>query len=287
VAVVLGSSSVVLGDVQPGATMTVRLPVRANPFGASLADQIVGASFDNSTEAGVRRSTRYSMVQQLTYDPMGMFNNSLPGDRAVILAFGREQVLDVRIGDVAPRRNGNTLYYVPVDIEIEGQVTFSSDLIRTAVVDGDAQFFSKDGEFLQLGAGTATMSYRPIPFVGSFTIGAVRISLGTGGNGVPAAGEEIEPLDEIPETCTDVTNSLPAGCVPRRDDFLPEVEVFDIVRSAWARLPHMRDSRGYTLANPERYVDPATGQLLVRFVNDAPDSQVGFGFQVALEGVIE
>ena len=31
----------------------------------------------------------------------------------------------------------------------------------------------------------------------------------------------------------------------------------------------------------------ATGQLLVRFVNEAPDSQVGFGFQVALEGVVE
>jgi hypothetical protein len=286
VAVVLGSSSVVLGDVQPGATITVRLPVRDNAFGASLADQIVGASFDNSTEEGVRRSTRYSMVQQLTYDPMG-FNSSLPGDRAVILAFGRDQILDVRIGDIVPRRHGNTLYYVPVDIGIEGQVTFSSDLIRSTVVDSDAQFFERNEVFLSMGAGTATMSYRPLPFVGTFTISNVRLALGSGGNGVPATGDEIEPLDEIPETCTDLNNKLPEGCVPRRDDFLPEVDVFDLVAGEWARLPQMKDSRGYTLADPERYIDPATGQLLVRFVNEAPDSQVGFGLQVALEGVVE
>jgi hypothetical protein len=286
VAVVLGSSSVVLGDVQPGATVNVRLPVRDNPFGASLADQIVGASFDNSNEEGVRRSTRYSMVQQLTYDPMG-FNGSLPGDRAVILAFGRDQILDVRIGDIAPRRHGNTLYYVPVDIDIEGQVTFSSDLVRTTVVDSDAQFFERNEVFLSMGAGTATMSYRPIPFVGTFTVSGVRVSLGTGGNGMPVGGDEIEPLDEIPELCTDLNNKLPEGCKARRNDFLPEVDVFDIVTGEWARLPRMQDSRGYTLANPERYVDAATGQLLVRFLNDAPDSQVGFGFQVALEGVVE
>jgi hypothetical protein len=286
VAVVLGSSSVVLGDVQAGETKTVRLPVRDNPFGASLADQIVGASFDNTDEEGLRRSTRYSMIQQLTYDPMG-FNSSLPGDRAVILAFGRDQILDVRIGDITPRHHGNTLYYVPVDINIEGQVAFSSDLVRSTVVDSDAQFFERNEVFLSMGAGTATMSYRPIPFVGTFTVSEVRMSLGSGGNGVPESGDEIEPLAETPEPCTDLNNKLPKGCEPRRNDFLPEVDVFDIVTGEWARLPRMDDSRGYTLANPERYVDAATGQLLARFVNDAPDSQVGFGFQVALEGVIE
>ena len=287
VAVVLGSSSVVLGDVQPGATIPVRLPVRANPFGASLADQVVGASFDDSTERGIRRSTRYAMVNQLTSLSFDMFGGSLPGDRAVILAFGTDEVLDVRIGDIAPRRNGNVLYYVPVDIGIQGQVSFASDLVRSSVVDSDAQFFQKDGpSYLSLGAGTATLSYKPIPFAGSFTVSAVRMSLGTGGNGLPAAGETIEPLDEIPEPCTDLTNALPKGCEPRRVDFLPEVEVFDLETGRWARLPRMLESRGYTLADPARYVDAATGQLLVRFVNDSPDGQVGFVFEVALEGTI-
>jgi hypothetical protein len=91
----------------------------------------------------------------------------------------------------------------------------------------------------------------------------------------------------VPEPCTDVTNTLPKGCEPRRVDFLPEMDVFDLTTGEWARLPRMLDSRGYPLANPERYVDAATGQLLVRFVNDAPDSQVSFLFSLSLEGTIE
>jgi hypothetical protein len=262
--------------------------VRNNPFGVDLADQVVGASFDRTSEAGIRRSTRYSMIQHLTYDPTGMTSGvSLPGDHAVILAFGRDEVLDLRIGDTAPRRNGNVLYYVPVDVSIGGQVTFSADLLRRTVVDADAMFFTEDRQWLGMGAGTATVSYRPIPFVGTFAVDTIRLSLGTSGGGIPANAEELEPLDEIPEPCTDVTNTLPEGCEPRRDDFLPEVEVFDIATSEWARLPRMKDSLGYTIAGPERFVDPATGQLLVRFVNDSPDQgQLGFIFDVELVGAV-
>jgi hypothetical protein len=41
----------------------------------------------------------------------------------------------------------------------------------------------------------------------------------------------------------------------------------------------------YDLADPTRYVDPATGTLLVRYVNDNQD-QVGFFVSVAIEGTI-
>ena len=262
--------------------------MRSNPFGVDLPDQIVGASFDRRTEAGIRRNTRYAMVQQLTFDPTGMTSGSMPGDHAVILAFGREPILDLQIGNQAPRRNGNVLYYVPVDVDIAGQVTFSSDLLRRTIVDADAMFFEQDRQWLGMGAGTATLSYRPIPFIGSFVADEIQLSLGTSGNGIPANREEIEPVDEIGEPCTDVTNTLPKGCEPRRVDFLPEVEVFDITTGAWARLPRMTDSRGYSLASPERYVDPATGQVLVRFVNDSPDQgQVGFIFELALVGAVQ
>jgi hypothetical protein len=287
-AVVLGSAVAVLGDIEAGETKQVSLVIRDNPFGPALADQIVGASFDNSTEAGVRRTIRYQMINQLTYDPTGSFGGSLPADQAVILAFGEGQVLDLRIGTETPRRNGNTLYYVPVGIEIGGKVTFSSDLLRSTVLEADAQFFSKDRFFLNMGAGTAVMAYRPIPFEGRFTVSEIRLSLGTGGGGLPLVGKEIEPLPTIPEPCTDLTNSKPEGCQARRDDFLPEVEVFDLSGTgAWVRLPRLIAEAGYTLANPGRYVDPATGQMLVRFVNDNPDSSVGFGFQLALVGDVE
>jgi hypothetical protein len=289
VAVVLGSSVAVLGDVAAHATVQVRLPIQANPFGSALADQVVGATFDSSSEAGVRRATRYSMVQQLTYDPMGSFGNGLPADQAVILAFGRHDVLDLQVGTQEPRRNANVLYYVPVGIGIHGKVTFSADLLRPTVIDSDAQFFSKERFFLSMGVGSATLAYRPIPFDGSFTVSEIRLTLGQGGGGGPiAGGKVIEPLPSIPVNCTDSNNTIPEGCLARRLDFLPEVEVFDRTgEGAWVRLPRMDPEAGYVLASPIRYVDPATGQVLVRFVNDNPEGSAGFSFQLALVGSVE
>jgi hypothetical protein len=279
----------VLGDVPAHETRAVNLLVRDNQFGNQLADQVVGASFDNSSEAGVRRATRYSMITQLTYDPMGSFGSGLPADQAVILAFGRKQLLDLQLGGDAPRRNGNVLYYVPVGIGIHGKVQFSSDLLRPTVIDSDAQFFSKERFFLSMGVGTATLAYRPIPFEGTFTPSEIRLALGQGGGlGPGAGGMEIEPLPSAPVACTDALNTLPEGCEPRRQDFLPEVDVFDRTgEGAWLRLPRLNAEASYTLADPTRYVDPATGQMLVRFVNDNAESTAGFGFQLVLVGDVE
>jgi hypothetical protein len=289
VAVVLGSSVAVLGDVAPHQTVQVNLPIRDNPFGSSLADQVVGQSFDNSSEIGVRRSTRYAMVNQLAFDPSGQFAGSLPADQAVILAFGTSQILDLKVGDQEPRRNANVLYYVPIGIGIKGAVTFSSDLLHTTIIDSNAQLFSKDRFFMSMGAGSATLAYRPIPFAGRFSVSEIRFSLGTDGPGtLLAGGKPVDPLTTVPPGCTDAGNSVPAGCLAPRLDGLPEVEVFD--RSgdgAWLRLPRLTASATYTLTDPSRFVDPATGQILVRFVNDNAQSSAGFGFQVALEGDVE
>jgi hypothetical protein len=289
VAIVLGTSVVVLGDVPARTTRDVRLPIQDNRFGSGLADQVVGASFDTTSEAGIRRQTRYAMVQQLTFDPMG-FGSTLPADQAVILAFGRGQTLDLNVGSQAPRRNGNTLYYVPVGLNVRGNVTFAADLLRSTVVDSDAQFFSKDRFFLNMGPGKATMAYRPIPFDGTFTASEIRFSLGAGGGSgpLPIAGETVEPLTEVPEPCIDLAGEVPEGCVPPRDDFLPEVEVFDRTgEGAWRRLPRLAGEASYKLADPSRYVDPASGQVLVRFVHENQQSSSSFGFQLALVGEVE
>jgi hypothetical protein len=287
VAVVLGTSVAVLGNVAPHAKVDVRLPIRDNFFGASLPDQVVGSSFESSTEAGIRRQTRYQMINQLIWDPMGMGMSGLPGDHAVILAFGQDPILDVRVGAETPRRNANTLFYVPVDVTVHGKVTFSSDLLRSTVIDGEAQMFSKDRQFLNMGQGTASLAYRPIPFEGSFTVAQLRLMLGQGGNQLPLTGKAIEPLPTIPVGCTDAANSQPAGCEPHRNDFLPEVEVFDLTSGEWMRLPRLVPEAGYTLEHPDRYVDPATGQVTIRFVNENPEGGAGFTFQIALEGTVE
>ena len=107
------------------------------------------------------------------------------------------------------------------------------------------------------------------------------------GVGVGAGGKDIEPLPAIPVRCTDSENSIPEDCVAGRNDFLPEVEVFDRSgEGAWVRLPRMDAEAGYKLANPSRYVDPATGQVLIRFVNETPESNVGFSFSLALAGTV-
>jgi hypothetical protein len=289
VAVVLGSAVQVLGNVAPHATMNVNLPIRDNPFGSSLADQVVGQSFDTSSEAGVRRATRYSMVNQLGFDPTGQFAGSLPADQAVILAFGNTEILQLKVGDQEPRRNANVLYYVPVAIGIKGPVTFGSDLLRTSVIDSSAQVFSKDRFFLSMGAGNATLAYRPIPFDGQFTVSEIRFALSPDpSQSLVGGGKVVTPLTDVPPVCTDATNSVPAGCEATRADGLPEVEVFDRTGGgAWLRLPRLNLGASYTLANPTRFVDPATGQILVRFVNDNAQSGAGFGFQLALVGDVE
>jgi hypothetical protein len=289
VAIVLGGSVATLGDVAAHETKNVRLPIQANPFGSSLADQIIGPPFNQTTEADIRRSTRYNMVNQLTYDPMGSFSTSLAADQAVILAFGRDTLLDLKVGNEQPRKNGNVLYYVPVGIGLHGKVTFQGDLLRPNVVDSNAQFFSKDRTFLSMGIGTATIAYAPLPFEGAFSVTDVRLQLGGGGNPIPGAtGKPIEPLAEIPVPCTDSKNTIPDGCQAPRDDLMPEVEVFDRSGAgAWVRLPRLDSEATYTLTDPTRYVDPVTGQLLVRFVNDNLEMSVGFGFQVAIAGTVK
>jgi hypothetical protein len=289
VAIVLGTAVGVLGDVEPHASVPVRVPIRMNPFGVRLADQVVGQSGDTSSELGVRRSIRYQMVSQLTSDPTGQFGGgSLSAEQAVVLAFGRGEQLEVKLGSQEPRRSANVLYYVPLGIRIHGQVTFSSDLLRPTVVESDGQLLSKERFSLEIGLGTATLAYRPIPFEGAFTVSEIRLSLGTGGNLVPSGGEEIEPLPGIPVACTDAAHTTPAGCQAPRNDFLPEVEVFDLTGGgAWVRLPRLTGEASYTLADPSRYVDPTTGQMLVRFSNESPEASVGFSFQLALVGDVE
>jgi len=48
----------------------------------------------------------------------------------------------------------------------------------------------------------------------------------------------------------------------------------------------MTGGRAYDLQAPERYIDPASGTLLVRFVNGGQDS-VGFSFSVSITGDIK
>jgi hypothetical protein len=63
------------------------------------------------------------------------------------------------------------------------------------------------------------------------------------------------------------------------------VELFDLVSGAWVRLPHMAGGARYAIAEPTRYVDPISGSVLVRFINDRSDG-VGFSFDLSMTGSV-
>jgi len=98
----------------------------------------------------------------------------------------------------------------------------------------------------------------------------------------------VAPLPTIPPPCTNVGLTEPPGCVGPRQDFLPELEIFDRSGTGtWVRLPRLVSETSYTLDDPTHFIDPTSGQVLVRFVNDNPDNGLNFGFDVSIEGEVK
>jgi hypothetical protein len=76
------------------------------------------------------------------------------------------------------------------------------------------------------------------------------------------------------------------GLRPRHPDGLPEVEVYDVSNQEWKRLPHLSPGIRYGVTSPADFVDPTTGTVLLRYVNDRLDG-VGFSVDLSITGAIE
>jgi hypothetical protein len=300
-AVVLGANVKVLKDLAPGEEVAVSLGINGANFGQALSDRIFGQLFfDGTTGAneGARRDqVRYQVLSQLTNDPQTGTFGRLPADGPVLLAWGRDAILDVAIEGQAATRLSNVLYYVPLSMPIQGRVLFLGDLLNTTVVESDAGMFTKDPSTFSFGRGSTTVSYRPLPFDGTLSVSHVRLGFSFGPEGVIDGGVPIQPLPPVCQAVLDrpsqTTNDrfVPAPGCPKplpadQFDGLPEIEVFDRTASKWERLPHPAQGQPYDLASPGRYVDPATGAFLVRYVNER-DDPVGFSAAVAIEGTVK
>ncbi|HSL34985.1 MAG TPA: hypothetical protein VK871_15135 [Candidatus Limnocylindrales bacterium] len=284
-AVVLGGSTALLPDLQPGASAPVNLRIVATGFGQSLSDKLFGQVYYENGPSGEnqrRSAIRHRVIDQLTYDPMFGNLGQLPSDGPVVLAWGRDALLPVEVQGQKPARSANVLYYVPVGLSVRGTTTFRSDLIRSTVVETDAAFFSKEPFSMSFGQGSVTIDYRPIPFEGTFAVRKVLLALGFGGEIMAGGGKPIRPLPEpsAEPVATDGPNGGEIGW-----DGMPEVEVFDRTAETWLVLPHLAQGTTYELSDPADYVDPATGSIDIRFVNDRQDT-VGFSFSIALEGIV-
>ena len=293
-AIVLGGSVVVLGDLEPGEEQQVSLPIRSNQFGQSIADKILGPLFFGDPTRGddtARRDTaRHYVLDQLTYDPNLGSLGTLPAEAPVLLAWGTHEIVDVRVNGLVPRRTGNVLYFVPLDLAFAGSIAFESDLVRVDIVEVDALFFNKDPYSMHVASGSVTVGYRPIAFDGRLDPSRVILSLGLGGEAGLGGGPPvpIEPTGEAEPDPAPAPDEPP--CDPNTEDCtarqgLPDVAVRDRTDGSWRSLPRLLANTVYELTEPARYVDPATGTLLVRFASDRQDGAT-FTFQVRIEGQI-
>jgi hypothetical protein len=283
-AVVLGGTVVQLKDLAPGAKASVDTVIQNSQFGQSLSDKVVGQIFfSNGTSTNSNELyARHSMVDQLTYDPNFGSTGLLDNEGPVVLAWGSANLLPVEVEHQQPKRLSNVLYYLPARMAVQGLTTFRSGLIRSSVVATDAAFFNKDPFSMNFGRGTATVAYRPTSFEGTLDVSEVAIGLNFGDTGINVPATPVEPLASIPPRCP---NPPTADCAPAVLDGLPEVEVFDVAGQEWKRLPHLSPGPRYGLGDPARYVDPSSGTVLVRYVNDRQDN-VGFSVDISITGTV-
>jgi hypothetical protein len=282
--VVLGGTVATLSDLPPGASATVDVEVTGNPFGQGITDRVLGPGFFGGDPSMMgddaqRLQVRQAMLNQLSVDPMSGSMTGIGVDGPVLLAFGRGPVLEARIDGAAAKATGNVLYVVPLDLVVRGTVTFTGDLMRPTTIASDTPTFSKGDPFtMNFNQGTVTQAYRPLAYGGSIAAKELVLQMNTGGGPSMAATDPVGPTGRADVAPTRAE-------IDAQQDSIPIVELYDRIAGQWMRFPHITAGTSMKIADPQRWVDPASGTVLVRFRSDRPDG-VGFQFQVQLGGVV-
>ena len=290
---VLGAGVQALGDLAPGAAATVRLRSGKDPFGQALSERIFGTqqfpADGRTTPAFLRDQVRRQLVDALTFDPTFGSSGTLPADGPVLLAWGPRGLLPVAIAGQEPRTMGETLYYLPLGLAAAGRVAFTPDLMRSSVVEVSAQYFARDPFNVTIGAGTATLAYRPIPVSG--TIAATRLAIGANlGTWGPIAGSAatVPSAGAGEPAATPAPSSGPVAAPPVPEPIaptLPTIELLDRPTGTWRTVDGLVSGRAVDIADPARFVDAASGTILLRLSYDRPES-IGFQLAIQLEGEI-
>jgi hypothetical protein len=310
--VVLGTGVAVLADLAPGATAKVDLQMSPSTLGQALSERMFGTQQfapDGSMGAGfLRDQVRRQLVDALTFDPTLGSNGTLPSDGPVLLTWGQPGLFPVAVAGLQPRTAGETLYYLPLGLDASGAVAFTPDLMRSSLVEVKAQFFNKDPFNLTIGGGSVTLAYRPIPVSGRLVTSrlALGINMGTLGpltrNGGAEGTEPAPPATPVPEaspvvgptagpTAAPAPTAAPTAAIAPPvpvpvEAGLPRIELFDREANAWRQVKNVASGTAVEIRDPARFVDAASGTILVRLANDGQDA-VNLQLSVQLEGTMQ
>lgn len=305
-AMVMGSSLVEIGDVAAGATAQVNLEITSdlNNWNGSpmLSDRLLGDVWNlGRSESEQHRYARHMILDQLTNNPNGpvFVNNGMGGGPVAIavpapmgkmqgsslsssvtlLAWGTEAVIPVDIAGAQPKRISDVLYTIPMRVAVTGQVHFDGDLLTGTITSNTSMNFWTDPSQMSMDTGAMTMSYRPMAFQGTLAPSSVQIAMRSPGMiGMPGGTPAAVPIGGRCATPTAKDCSTVST--------FPDVDVFDVQAGAWVELGGLSVDVPYTLTNAARWVDPATGEVQVRFTNQSHD-QISWLFAIAVDGVVQ
>ena len=257
-------------------------------MGQQLSDKIVGPVFFGDPgqigEDAARLYARHTIIDQLTFDPNIGFTGQLPTDGPVILAWADRELLPVEIEGATPRRTGNVLWFLPTELAVSGTTTFRNDLLRSTVISSDAAFFSKD------------------PFTINFGRGSGRAVLPADRLRRDAHGDRAGHRPQLRRPGLHASTPSPSSRCPRSPNRASEGRSRTArgrtstgCRRSSCSISRRRPGSGCHTStaapgtpspSPARYVDPATGTVLIRLVNDNSDG-VGFSLDLSITGDVK
>jgi hypothetical protein len=307
VAIVFGGDVAVLPALAAGESRTIELDTTTfSFFGYSLSEKIFGSTFSRDQATARKISTRRAVIDQV-------FNYGTvpPGDQPLLLAWRSGAVLEVELSGEEPNRVGDALYMIPLAMALDAEQVFTDQAMRRSIVAANGNQAWGDVSGLYLSRGTLTLETRPVTFTGQLNVTSLDLAVTQGDTRALGSDNELlEPLpaDEQPDQddplntgaaidcavppCDDTPTPDPNGGgggipvpeippvkpgddVPGRMPFgLPALQLFDRTTQLWVEFESLTPSQGYSIANPERYVDSG-GAVLYRFVNRAEGGEFG------------
>ena len=288
-AVVYGGSLAKIGDLAPGASARVDLQLGTNQaFGGGLSDRMFGPyTVGTLSDRDRALATRRAVIDQLT-QYTGRFSTLVGaggGQGPALIGWQPSSPLEIDIGDDQAARVGQSVYILPLGVDVSGRARFPDELISHTVVTTDAAEAFDQGSAFSLSRGSMVVDFAPVPFDGAFTPSrlALAITPGEPTFRFADAGKTTGPLPDDKQPSQDDPVGDEAGAFPV--DGMPEVQLFDRTTGRWMEFAHMTPGAQISVSEPQRYVDGA-GHFLVRFVDRqaANSGAVYFSFVADLQG---